>query len=114
MQTRALPTIEHSRTPWSDRELALLLYGVLKFGEGQWTNIMEGTEFDKTELSNMFELDKQPRKRSAAEISQKWQALKIQMIQKITSSGIRSANTTHQDWIMAALQQIVGRASTLN
>ena len=75
---------------------------------------MEGTEFDKTELSNMFELDKQPRKRSAAEISQKWQALKIQMIQKITSSGIRSANTTHQDWIMAALQQIVGRASTLN
>lgn len=34
LQTRALPPIEPSRSPWSDRELALLLYGVLKFGEG--------------------------------------------------------------------------------
>lgn len=38
---------------------------------------MEGAEFDKTELSNLFELDKQPSKRSALEIAQKWQEIKI-------------------------------------
>ena len=103
LQTRALPPIEPSRSPWSDRELALLLYGVLKFGEGLWVNVMEGAEFDKTELSNLFELDKQPSKRSALEIAQKWQDIKIQIFKQTNLTNSHELLTTRQDWILAAL-----------
>lgn len=43
--SRALPSHQVPAN-WSDRETALLLYGVMKYGEGQWTNMLEGNEFD--------------------------------------------------------------------
>lgn len=51
--------------PWSDREIAALLYGVLRFGEGQWKHIMEAIDFDKTDLASVFQPDRVLLKRSS-------------------------------------------------
>ena len=56
-------------------ELACLLYGVLRFGEGEWRQVMEGTEFTKLKLTAAFSGENilaQPSKRSSHEIAQKW------------------------------------------
>lgn len=45
LQNKALPCYEQSNIEWTDFEITKLLYGVFKFGEGQWTHILEGNEF---------------------------------------------------------------------
>jgi hypothetical protein len=66
--------------------------------------MLEGNEFDQTELSNIFQLPTNPRKRTTAEISHKWHSIKIQMVQDLNEK--RDKLTTKQDWLLAALCQL--------
>ncbi len=49
LKNRILPQIELA-AQWSDRDLALLIYGLLKYGEGEWKHILEGLDFEKSEF----------------------------------------------------------------
>lgn len=54
IENKTLNFRDKSNSVWSDRDIAILLYGVFRFGEGNWTQMLEGIEFSKTELSNIF------------------------------------------------------------
>lgn len=59
LRRRVLPQFDQAGE-WSDRQLALLIYGVLKYGEGDWKHILEGMDFDKSEISAFFKADEAP------------------------------------------------------
>ena len=76
LEIKALPVCRKINSVWAEKELCCLIYGVFRFGEGQWQHVFEGAEFANTELASLFDKEKAVA-RSSIEIEIKWQELKV-------------------------------------
>lgn len=79
--------------PWSKAELSSLIRGVFKFGENEWSELIEDIEVGKG--------------RSANEIALKWRDIKMQMQNDIREAAERSKKlASKHEWMIAALVEL--------
>ena len=102
LEIKALPVCRKINSVWAERELCCLIYGVFRFGEGQWQHVFEGAEFANTELASLFDKETAVA-RSSIEIAIKWQELKVKMVRDIKKASKAGKLTTKQDWLLSAL-----------
>ena len=84
--------------------MASLILNVFRFGEGDWAELTDTSEFMPKTLS--FETDVGPQ-RSEFEISEKWRRIKEVSRSDILKLSSKDKLVTKLDWMIAAIRKLI-------
>ena len=79
--------------PWSDKELANLIRGIFRFGENEWSDLMDDVEVHPSRTPN--------------DLALKWRKVKQLMntdIKRIIKESNFEKIITKHEWMVAALE----------